>query len=119
MDCDYEPEAFYSAVKGLENLPEGGERCFACYKLRLEKTARVADENNFDFFATTLTLSPLKNAAKINEIGKSLEKKAKWLYSDFKKRNGYLRSLELSQQFGLYRQNYCGCVFSKRGDIKT
>lgn len=119
MDCDYEPEVFYSAVKGLENLPEGGERCFACYKLRLEKTARVADENNFDFFATTLTLSPLKNAAKINEIGKSLEKKAKWLYSDFKKRNGYLRSLELSQQFGLYRQNYCGCVFSKRGDIKT
>lgn len=109
-----DPQDFYNAVKNLENEKEGGERCFVCYKLRLEKTARLAKEKGFDFFSTTLSISPLKNAAKINEIGEELAKQygVSHLPSDFKKKNGYLRSIELSKEYDLYRQNYCGCVFS-------
>lgn len=112
----YDPQEFYSAVKGLEHIPEGGERCFACYRLRLERAARYAAEHGFDYFCSTLTISPLKNAAKLNEIGETLSEiyPVKHLPSDFKKKNGYKRSIELSQQYGLYRQNYCGCAFSKR-----
>ena len=111
-----EPEEFYSAVKGLEHTGEGGERCFACFRLRLERTARYAKENGFDFFTTTLTISPLKNAQKLNEIGEAVGEKfgVRHLPSDFKKKNGYKRSVELSKVYGLYRQDYCGCVFSKR-----
>lgn len=114
LDCDFESEKFYSAVKGLENCREGGERCFVCYCLRLEKTADEANRNGFDYFTTTLTISPLKNAQKINEIGEELAEKygVKFLPSDFKKREGYKRSIELSKVHNLYRQNYCGCVFS-------
>ncbi len=112
---DYDPHEFYNAVKGLEHIPEGGERCFACYRLRLERAAKYAAEHDIDFFCSTLTISPLKNAAKLNEIGETLSEiyPVKHLPSDFKKKNGYKRSIELSQQYGLYRQNYCGCVFSK------
>lgn len=115
-DCEHDEGAFYSAVKGLENCREGGERCRACFKLRLERTAREAAENGYDYFTTTLTLSPLKDARIINEIGYGLEKKyaVKWLPCDFKKSNGYLRSLQLSEEHKLYRQNYCGCVFSRQ-----
>ena len=111
-----EPEEFYSAVKGLEHIREGGERCFACFRLRLERAARYAKENGFDFFTTTLTISPLKNAQKLNEIGEAAGEKfgVRHLPSDFKKKNGYKRSVELSKVYGLYRQDYCGCVFSKR-----
>lgn len=113
---EYFPEEFYSAVKGMENLPEGGERCFVCYRIRLEKAAEYAAENGFDYFCSTLSISPLKNAAKLNEIGTELSEiyPVKLLPSDFKKKGGYLRSIELSREYGLYRQNYCGCVFSKR-----
>lgn len=116
MDCDHDTSEFYSAVKGLENCPEGGARCEKCFRLRLEKTAELAEKYNYTYFTTTLTVSPLKDADLINRIGESLG--AKWLYSDFKKRNGYLRSCKLSQKYGLYRQNYCGCVFSAR-DAQT
>lgn len=111
-----EPEKFYSAVKGLESIKEGGERCFSCFRLRLEKAAEYAKENGFDFFTTTLTISPLKNAQKLNEIGEKAGEKfgVRHLPSDFKKKNGYLRSVELSKVYGLYRQDYCGCIFSKR-----
>ncbi len=111
-----EPGEFYSAVKGLESIKEGGERCFACFRLRLEKTAEYAKKNGFDFFTTTLTISPLKNAQKLNEIGEKAGEKfgVRHLPSDFKKKNGYLRSVELSKVYGLYRQDYCGCIFSKR-----
>lgn len=111
----YEPERFYEIAKGLEQCPEGGERCFACYEQRLRKTAERAREAGFPYFATTLTISPLKNAAKLNEIGERLAEEAgvKWLPSDFKKKNGYKRSIELSKEYGLYRQDYCGCVYSK------
>ena len=100
----------------LETVPEGGERCFRCYRLRLEAAAKMAAEGGFDYFATTLTISPLKNAGKLNEIGEELSQiyKVEHLPSDFKKKNGYRRSVELSAEYGLYRQNYCGCVFSKR-----
>lgn len=114
MDCDHEPEKFYKAVKGLEAEKEGGERCKKCFYLRLEKTAELAEKFGYDFFTTTLTISPLKDAAAINAIGESLQNKSKWLYSDFKKRNGYLNSIKLSEKHGLYRQNYCGCVYSRR-----
>ena len=113
LDCDHLEEEFYSAVKGMESCPEGGNRCRECFRLRLEKTAELADENNFDYFTTTLTVSPLKDAALINKIGESLKGSSKWLYSDFKKRNGYLRSCELSKEYSLYRQDYCGCEFSR------
>lgn len=113
---DYVPEEFYNAVKGLENCKEGGNRCFICYALRLEKTAELAKTEGFDYFTTTLSISPLKNAQKLNEIGNELEEKyqVKYLYSDFKKKNGYKRSIELSEEYNLYRQNFCGCEFSKR-----
>ena len=116
-----EPEEFYSAVKGLEHIREGGERCFACFKLRLERAARYAKENSFDFFTTTLTISPLKNAQKLNEIGEAAGVKfgVRHLPSDFKKKDGYKRSVELSKVYGLYRQDYCGCVFSKREREET
>ena len=111
-----EPEEFYSAVKGLEHIREGGERCFVCYRLRLERTAEYAAQHGFDMFCTTLSISPLKNCEKLNEIGEELGAAygVKYLPSDFKKRGGYKRSIELSREYGLYRQNWCGCVFSKR-----
>ena len=113
---DYEPELFYDAVRTLEDCPEGGERCFVCYRLRLAETAKLADELGCDYFTTTLSISPHKNAAKLNEIGEELAgiTKARHLPSDFKKRGGYKRSVELSAEHGMYRQDYCGCVFSKR-----
>lgn len=116
VEGDYEPQDFFQIAKGLEQCPEGGERCFACYELRLRKTAEAAAEGGFDFFTTTLTISPLKNAKKLNEIGEKLEKEygVRWLVSDFKKRDGYKRSIELSKEYGLYRQDYCGCVYSRR-----
>lgn len=114
LDCDHDTGEFYSAISGYENCAEGGERCKICFKLRLERTARAAKEGGFDYFCTTLTLSPLKDSAAINAIGVELAEKygVSWLYSDFKKQNGYLRSLQLSKEHSLYRQNYCGCVFS-------
>ncbi len=116
IEGSYEPDCFWEMAKGLENCPEGGERCFGCYELRLRKTAELAKEQGFDYFTTTLTISPLKNAGKLNEIGErlALEYGIRWLPSDFKKRGGYQRSIELSEEYDLYRQNYCGCVFSKR-----
>ena len=111
----YEPGQFYEIARGLEHIPEGGERCRRCYRLRLEAAARAAREGGFDFFTTTLSISPLKNAARINEIGEELAGiyGVPHLPSDFKKRNGFKRSIELSREYGLYRQNYCGCVFSR------
>ena len=113
---EYDPERFYAMARGKETLPEGGERCFGCFALRLSEAAKVAAKGGFDYFTTTLTISPLKNAPKLNEIGEALAKQmgTHWLPSDFKKRNGYLRSTQLSQEYGLYRQNYCGCEFSQR-----
>ena len=112
---EYNPDEFYQAVKGLEDAKEGGSRCFICYEQRMRYAALMA-LNKYDYFATTLTISPLKNAQKINEIGKKLEDElgVKYLYSDFKKKNGYKRSIELSKEYDLYRQNFCGCEFSKR-----
>lgn len=112
---NYENIDFYEAIKGLENHKEGGARCFVCYELRLEKTAVLAKKEMFDYFCTTLTISPLKNSNKLNEIGLELEQKygIKYLCSDFKKKNGYKRSIELSKEYNLYRQNFCGCVYSK------
>lgn len=112
----YQNEQFLSVAKGFEHYNEGGARCERCFDLRLRKTAEYAKQNGFDYFATTLTVSPLKNAKKLNEIGLKIESEVmvKFLPSDFKKNNGYLRSTELSKQNNMYRQNYCGCVFSKR-----
>lgn len=119
IEGDYEKEKFYEMARGLEKVPEGGERCFKCYELRLTKTAELAACQGFDYFCTTLSISPLKNAEKLNEIGSCLAKaySVAWLPSDFKKKNGYKRSIELSAEYGLYRQNYCGCVFSQRERI--
>lgn len=113
---DYEPKAFYDIAKGLEDVAEGGERCFRCYRLRLEKTAQLARDMGFDYFTTTLSISPLKRSEKINEIGDDVAKSygVKFLPSDFKKRGGFLRSIQLSKDYNLYRQNYCGCIFSQR-----
>lgn len=115
-DGDYEPACFFEIAKGLEQCPEGGERCFACYELRLRKTSQMAAAEGFDYFTTTLTISPLKNAAKLNEIGERLAEGAtvRWLPSDFKKKGGYQRSIVLSKEYGLYRQDYCGCIYSKQ-----
>ena len=111
----YDPQEFYEISQGLEDCPEGGERCMRCYLLRLKKTAERAKKDGFDFFTSTLSVSPLKNAEKLNSIGLSLENEGcKWLQSDFKKRNGYLDSINLSKKYGLYRQDYCGCKYSKR-----
>lgn len=116
LEGNYNPNLFLNLAKGLENEPEKGKRCFKCYELRMRETALIAKKNNFDYFATTLTLSPYKNANKVNEIGEKLEKEinVKYLYSDFKKKNGYKRSIELSKIYNLYRQDYCGCVYSKQ-----
>lgn len=116
LEAEYDPQEFFDAVKGLENIPEGGERCKKCFELRLGQTAKEAGAHGFDLFATTLTISPLKNAEVLNEVGEEKAKEfgAKWLPSDFKKKDGYKRSVELSAKYGLYRQDYCGCVFSKK-----
>ena len=115
LEGAYQPEDFFAMAKGMEDLPEGGERCFKCYEMRLRESAKIAKEQGAEYFATTLTISPLKNAQKLNEIGERLAEEygVKYLPSDFKKKNGYKRSVELSTQYELYRQNYCGCVFSK------
>lgn len=120
LEGNYEPQEFYDIAKGLETCPEGGERCFRCYALRLEKTAEVAKEGKYDYFTTTLTISPLKNAAKLNEIGEEMAGKygTAFLPSDFKKKEGYKRSIELSKEYDLYRQNFCGCAFSKAESLK-
>lgn len=138
IDGDYEPEVFYEMAKGREDLPERGARCYDCYELRLRKTAEYALKNGYDYFSTTLSISPYKNSDWINEIGIRLENELrdsmkkeneqeicvdenivpKFLFSDFKKKNGYKRSIELSQEYGLYRQDYCGCVYSKRDHEK-
>lgn len=111
----YEPSSFYQVVKGLEKEPEGGARCEKCFVLRLEETAQLAKAEGYDYFTTTLTISPLKNAPLLNEIGEALAEQYQvaFLNSDFKKKNGYKRSTELSAQYGLYRQDYCGCIYSK------
>lgn len=113
-ESDYDPESFYKAVRGLENEPEGGARCAVCFRVRLEATAKLAKEKGFEWFTTTLSVSPHKNSAVINEICFELGEKygVRALPGDFKKREGYKRSIELSKKFGLYRQNYCGCVYS-------
>ena len=119
ISLGYNSLEYLDEIKGLENEKEGGSRCFKCYKLRLEKAALYAKENNFDYFTTTLTISPLKNSKVLNEIGHELERKYNipYLYSDFKKREGYKRSIVLSHEYNLYRQDYCGCKFSKRSKI--
>lgn len=113
---DYDYTEFLNIANGMEELPEGGKRCYACYRLRLEKTAEYAKENGFDYFTTTLSISPYKNAQWLNEIGIDAGERlgVKYLFSDFKKDNGYKRSCELSKEFNLYRQDYCGCIYSKR-----
>lgn len=113
-ECDYNGEDFASVSRGLENEPEGGARCTKCFELRLYETARLAKEGDFDFFCTTLSVSPHKDEARINEIGFKREREfgVRWLPSDFKKREGYKRSNELAREYGLYRQDYCGCLFS-------
>ena len=119
IDCDYDNDKFHEISLGLENIPERGIRCHKCYKLRLEYTANKAKNNNFDYFSTTLTVSPYKLSNVINEIGLNLEKEynIKYLVGDFKKQNGYKRSIELSNKYNLYRQNYCGCIYSKKNDM--
>ena len=113
---EYNDREFYVEVRGMEDIPEGGERCFKCYEIRLRKAIEYAKENGFEYFTTTLSISPYKNAEKLNEIGERLAGEhggVKWLPSDFKKKNGYKRSIELSRKYNLYRQDYCGCVYSK------
>ncbi len=111
----YDPESFFALAKGLESCPEGGERCFRCYELRLREAAKVAAEGAFDYFTTTLTISPFKNAQRLNEIGERLaaEFAVAWLPTDLKKKGGYQRSIELSRDYDLYRQDYCGCIYSE------
>lgn len=132
VEAPYDPEKFLKMSQGLENVPEGGTRCEACFALRLSATARQAALGGYDYFTTTLSISPLKNAEKLNEIGLASagSSGAKYLVSDFKKKGGYQRSIELSKKYGLYRQDYCGCIYSrmerdkrkaseqKKGDIK-
>ena len=115
LDCEYDNELYENKIKGLENEPERGKRCEICYQMRIEKTATIAKERGYDFFCTTLSVSPYKNADLINKIGKQLEDKYQinWLYSDFKKKDGYKISIQLSNKYNLYRQNYCGCIYSK------
>ena len=116
IEGKYEPDLFLNMSKGMEDLPEKGKRCYYCYEMRMKETARIAEKYEFPYFTTTLSLSPHKNANWINEIGKNLEKdfSSTFLYSDFKKEEGYKRSIELSREFDLYRQDYCGCIYSKR-----
>lgn len=115
VEGKYDTKRFYEIAKGLEHIPEGGERCFRCYELRMREAAMLAKEGGYDFFTTTLSISPLKNAQKLNEIGEALQSELgiRHLPSDFKKKGGYQRSTQLSKEYELYRQNYCGCVFSK------
>lgn len=115
VHCEYTPQSYLDSVKGLENEPERGSRCSACFDMRLKKTAQLAVEHGCDYFATTLTISPLKNSSIINSIGESIGESigVSYLPTDFKKKNGYKRSIELSKEYNLYRQNYCGCIFSK------
>lgn len=112
---DYEEKEFYKVVRGYEHLGERSERCFKCYELRLRKAAEYAKKNNYDYFTTSLSISPYKVSSKLNEIGRKLEIEygVNYLYSDFKKRNGYKRSIEISREYNMYRQEYCGCVYSK------
>lgn len=121
IENGYDENEFYNAVRGFEYIAEGGERCFKCYRLRLESTARLAEKMGFDYFTTTLSISPYKNSAKLNEISKELSEmhNVKALPADFKKREGYKRSIELSKEYNLYRQDYCGCVFSKAERERT
>ena len=116
MEGAYDTEKFYDMARGMENLKEGQERCFACYEMRLREAYEYAKANGFDFVTTTLSISPLKNSGKLNEIGSRLEEEYNlpYLYSDFKKQNGYKRSTEISNEYDMYRQYYCGCVFSKK-----
>lgn len=116
LEGAYEPMRFFQITKGLEQEKERGKRCYYCYQLRLQETAKVAQENKFDFFATTLSISPYKNSDWLNEIGEALNQQYSptYLYADFKKQNGYKRSIELSHQYNLYRQDYCGCIYSKQ-----
>lgn len=115
VEGSFDKERFYEIAKGYENCKEGGERCFRCYELRLAETAKLAKSMGMDYFTTTLSISPLKNSAKLNEIGEKVgaENGVAHLSSDFKKKNGYKRSVELSNEYGMYRQYYCGCVYSK------
>ena len=116
IDCDYDNDKYETLIKGYEDCPERGDRCTICFNLRLEKTAKLAKELKYDYFCSTLSVSPYKNSKLINEIGEELSKKynVKWLYSDFKKDDGYKKSIELSHKYNLYRQNYCGCKYSIR-----
>ena len=116
IDCDYDNEIYEKNIKGLEKEPERGKRCEICYEMRIKKTAEIAKENNYDYFCTTLSVSPFKNATLINQIGEKMEKEytINWLYSDFKKKDGYKKSIALSQKYNLYRQNYCGCIYSQK-----
>lgn len=116
LDCDYDPNSFFDIAKGHEDDVEGGTRCHLCYRLRMEKTAQVAKEHHFDYFATSLTVSPYKNSEVINQIGSELEEKYSifYLYSDLKKEDGYKESIAASKRYQLYRQDYCGCVYSKK-----
>ena len=116
IDCDYDNDIYESLIKGYEDCPERGDRCTICFNLRLEKTAKIASMLNYDYFCSTLSVSPYKNAKLINEIAEELEKKynVKWLHSDFKKADGYKHSIELSHKYNLYRQDYCGCKYSIR-----
>lgn len=118
---EYLPRDYYDRIKGLEKEPEGGERCFACYELRLRKAAELAAAGGFDYFTTTLSISPHKNAEKLNQLGEKAAKEygVSYLPSDFKKKNGYKRSIELSKEYNLYRQDYCGCVYSMRSGIEN
>ena len=119
IEGEYDPQKFFDLAKGLETAPERGSRCLRCYEERLLYTAKIAKEHGADFFATTLTLSPLKNADAINKIGESISKEidTPYLCTDFKKKGGYLRSIELSKEYNLYRQNFCGCIFSKKTSL--
>lgn len=116
VEGEYDPENFYARVKGLEDEPEGGARCTVCFEMRLRKTAEYARSIGAEYFTTTLSISPLKDAARLNEIGAALAREygLKYLHSDFKKKNGYRRSIELSSQYDLYRQDFCGCVYSRQ-----
>ncbi len=116
LDCDYENDIYNKEIKGYESYPEGGSRCQICFNLRIEKTAKLAKEKNYDYFCSTLTVSPHKNSKLINQIGKNISNKynIKWLYSDFKKNEGFKQSIELSKKYELYRQDYCGCIYSKK-----
>lgn len=135
VECEYEPEQFYEAVgvrdqPELATEPEKGERCCRCYKFRLQRAYDYATANNFDYFCTTLSISPFKDAMKINELGAEIERvqlagtahsenAPKWLFSNFKKKGGFKRSLELSEEYGMYRQTYCGCVYSMKNSISS